>query len=80
MSIMPKGTVKIGPEIDKKLYAEFCKLARQNGHSQRFLLERALEHYIRFVAPSQKTVRPEVMAEFRRSTEKNRELHRLLAR
>jgi hypothetical protein len=74
------ATVKIGPEIDKKLYAEFSRIARENGQSQRFLLEKALRHYIEFVLPSQRTVRPEVMEHFRRSTDKNRELHRLLAR
>jgi len=72
-------TVKMAPEIDKRLHDEFVKLARDNGHTQRFLLERAIEHYIQFVAPSQETVRPETMAHFRRSTEKNRKLHQMLA-
>ncbi len=35
------ATVKIGPAIDKKLYADFVKIARENGQSQRFLLEKA---------------------------------------
>ena len=73
------ATVKIGPEIDRKLYAEFVKLAKKNGQSQRFLLEKAIEHYIRFIAPSNETIRPETMANFRRSTAKNRKLHELLA-
>lgn len=73
------ATVKIGPEIDRKLYAEFVKLAKKNGQSQRFLLEKAIEHYIRFVAPSNETIRPEAIAHFRRSTAKNRKLHQLLA-
>jgi len=73
-------TVKIGPEIDEKLYREFSRIAKENGQSQRFLLEKAIRHYIQFVVPSQRTVRPQVMAHFRRSTEKNRELHRFLAR
>lgn len=76
---MAVDTIKIGPEIDKELYEEFVKLAKENGWSQRFLLEKALEHYIRFIAPSKETIRPEVMAQFRRSTDKNRELHKLLA-
>ncbi|MBZ5600563.1 MAG: hypothetical protein LAN83_19850 [Acidobacteriia bacterium] len=80
MSTTKPPTVKIGPAIDAKLYTEFCRIAKENGQSQRFLLEKAIEHYIQFVAPSQRTVRPEVMAHFRRSTNKNRELHRLLAR
>lgn len=45
----------------------------------RFVLERAMENYINLVAPSQDSVRPEVMAHFRRSSAKNRKLHQLLA-
>ncbi|HXP46553.1 MAG TPA: hypothetical protein VN810_04700 [Terriglobales bacterium] len=75
-----RSTVKIGPEIDARLYHELAKLAKENGQSQRHLLEKAIEHYLRFVLPSKHTVRPEVMAEFRQSTDKNRELHKLLAR
>jgi predicted transcriptional regulator len=73
-------TVKIGPEIDKKLYSKFAKIAEENGQSFRFVLERAIENYIQLVAPSQSTVRPEVLAHFRRSTEKNRKLLELLAK
>ena len=72
-------TVKIGPEIDRKLYEKFVKLAKENGQSQRFLLEKAIEHYIQFIAPSNETIRPEAMAHFRRSVDKNRKLHELLA-
>jgi predicted transcriptional regulator len=74
------ATVKIGPEIDKKLYIKFAQIAEENGQSIRFVLERAIENYIQLVAPSQSTVRPEVLAHFRRSTEKNRKLHELLAK
>lgn len=74
------ATVKIGPEIDKKLYTKFAKIAEENGQSVRFVLERAMENYIQLVAPSQSAVRPEVLAHFRRSTEKNRKLHELLAK
>jgi metal-responsive CopG/Arc/MetJ family transcriptional regulator len=75
-----KTTRKVGLEMDARLYAELSKLAEENGQSRRFLLEKALEHYIRFVVPSQGTVRPEVMGHFRRSTEKNRKLHQMLAK
>jgi hypothetical protein len=75
-----RTTVKIGPEIDAKLYDELVQIAKENGQSQRYLLEKAIEHYVRFVVPSRSMVRPEVMAQFRRSTSKNRELHKLLAR
>jgi hypothetical protein len=74
------ATKKIGLEMDARLYAELSKLAKENGQSRRFLLEKALEHYLRSVVPSQGTVRPEVMAHFRKSTDKNRKLHELLAK
>ena len=73
-------TKKVGLAIRASLYAELCKLAKRNGQTRSFLLEKALEHYIQVVAPSQSTVRPQVMEQFRRSVDKNRELHRLLAR
>ena len=65
-----RQTKKIELELDARLYAQLSKLAKENGQSRRFLLERALEHYIQFVVPSQGTVRPEIMAHFRRSTGK----------
>lgn len=74
------ATVKIGPEIDKKLYAKFSKVAAEDGQSVRFVLERAIENYVELVAPSQNAIRPEAMAHFRRSTARNRKLHELLAK
>jgi hypothetical protein len=74
------STRKIGLEMDARLYAELSKLAKENGQSRRFLLEKALEHYLEFVVPMQGTVRPEVRSHFRRSTDKNRKLHELLAK
>ena len=80
-SLMAKTTTKkIGLEMDTRLYEELSKLAKKNGQSRRFLLEKALEHYLQFVVPSQGTVRPEVLSHFRRSTDKNRKLHELLAK
>jgi hypothetical protein len=75
-----KGTVKIGPAIDKKLYEEFVSVAKENGQSQRYLLEKAIDHYIHNVVPSQHMVRPEVMAAYRRSNERFRELYQKLAK
>jgi len=75
-----KGTIKIGPAIDAKLYREFVTVAKENGQSQRFLLEKAIEHYIHYVIPSQHVVRPEVMEAYRRSNEKFREAYRKLAK
>ena len=78
---MPKdATVKIGPEIDKKLYAKLSKVAEDNGQSVRFVLERAMENYLNLISPSQSSVRPEAMAHFRKSTDKNRKLYQLLAK
>ena len=74
------GTVKIAAGIDAKLYQELVSVAKQNGQSQRVALERALEHYLHNVVPSQRMVRPEVMAAYRRSNEKYRELNKRLAK
>jgi hypothetical protein len=70
---------KIGPAIDAKLHEEFVAVARQYGHSQRYLLEKAIDHYIHNVIPSQRTVRPEVMVAYSRSNEKFKDLYRKLA-
>jgi len=64
------STVKIGPAIDAALYKEFVQVAKQHGQSQRYLLEKAIEHYIRNVVPSRQMVRPEVMEAYQRSNEK----------
>ena len=40
----------------------------------------ALEHYLHNVVPSQRMVRPEVVATYRRSNEKYRELYKRLAK
>jgi hypothetical protein len=77
---MAKGTVKIGPAIDAKLYKELVAVAKENGQSQRHILEKAIEHYLHNVVPSQHLVRPEVMEAFRRSNEKFRELYQKLAK
>jgi spore germination protein GerM len=77
---MTKGTVKIGPAIDAKLYKELVAVAKENGQSQRHVLEKAIEHYLHNVVPSQHLVRPEVMEAHRRSNEKFRELYQKLAK
>lgn len=77
---MAPKTVKIGPAIDAKLYEEFVSVAKKNGRSQRYLLEKAIEHYIHNVVPSQQLVRPEVMKAYRRSNEKFRQLYEKLAK
>jgi hypothetical protein len=76
---MPR-TVRIALEIDAKLYQELVSVAKENGQSQRFVLERALEHYLHNVVPSHRMVRPEVMAAYRRSNKRYRELCKRLAK
>jgi len=44
-------SVKIALEIDAKLYEELVSVAKENGQSQRFVLERALKHYLHNVVP-----------------------------
>ncbi len=73
------ATRKLGLEIDATLYADLTKVAKANGQSRRYLLEQALKHYLELVVPSQRTIRPKVMAHFRQSVNKNRKLMTLLA-
>jgi len=72
-------TKKIAPEIDAKLWEEVETVVEQNGTTQRFVLERALEFYLHNVVPSQRLVRPEVMAAARRSMEQYNALYEKLA-
>jgi hypothetical protein len=58
------ATRKVGLNMRAELYDDLAKLA---------------EHYIQYVAPTQNTVRPEIMAHVRKSIEKNRKLLHLLA-
>jgi hypothetical protein len=62
------------------LYEDLAKLAKDNGQTTTYVLEQAVEHYIQYVAPTQGTVRPEIMAHVRKSIEKNRKLLHLLAK
>ncbi len=70
---------QVGLNIRAGLYDDLSKLAKDNGQTTTFLLEQAVEHYLRYIAPSQETVRPEMMAHLRKSIEKNRKLYQLLA-
>jgi hypothetical protein len=73
-------TRKIGLNIRSTLYNDLTKLAKDNGQTTTYVLEQAVEHYIQYVAPTQSTVRPEIMANVRKSIEKNRKLLHLLAK
>jgi len=74
------GTRKVGLNMRVGLYEDLTKLAKDNGQTTTYVLEQAVEHYIQYVAPTQGTVRPEIMAHVRRSIEKNRKLLHLLAK
>ena len=65
--------------MNVSLYAELSRLAKANGQSRRFLLEKALEHYLREVVPPQTTIRSETQKQLRHSMKKNRKLYQLLA-
>jgi hypothetical protein len=73
-------TRKISPEVDAKLWDELTAVARQNGQSQRHVLEEALAYYLHNVVPSQHVVRSEVMQVFEQSVSRNSELLERLAR
>jgi hypothetical protein len=77
---MAGAVKKFAPEIDADLYEEMVQVAKQNGQSQRYILERALEHYLHNVVPSQHLVRREVMDAFEQSVKRNRDLLDRLAK
>jgi hypothetical protein len=77
---MSAGTKKFTPEIDAALYEELVAVAKQNGQSQRYVLEQALSFYLRNVVPSQHLVRREVMSAFDQSVASNRDLLERLAK
>jgi hypothetical protein len=70
---------KVGLNMRAALYDDLSKLAKDNGQTTTYVLERAAEHYIQFVAPKEGVVRPEIMTHVRRSVDKNRKLLQLLA-
>src|SRR4029077_5171793 len=70
---------QVGLNMRAALYEDLSKLAKDNGQTTTYVLERAAEHYIQFVAPKESAVRPEIMAHVRRSVDKNRKLLQLLA-
>lgn len=77
---MPATTKKFTPEIDAKLYKELVSAAKQNGQTQRHILEEALAFYLHNVVPSQHLVRREVMNDFEQSVTANKDLLQRLAK
>ena len=77
---MAGAVKKFAPEIDAKLYREMVRVAKENGQSQRYILERALEHYLHNIVPSQHLVRRGVMDAFEQSVARNHDLLERLAK
>lgn len=71
---------KVGLNMRSDLYESMTQLAKDRGQTATYVLDQAVEHYIRFVAPTQDTVRPEIMTLARQAIEKNRKLLELLAK
>jgi hypothetical protein len=59
---------------------DLAKVAQVSGETKAQVIERALDHYVRFHGTSQDQVRPEMMALARQSIERNRKLLELLAK
>ena len=75
------ATVKVGLNMKAALYKNSGQTRpRITVETTTRVLEQAVEHFIQFVAPSQGTVRPEIMAHARKWIEKNRKLLLLLAK
>jgi len=70
-------TRRVGLNMRASIYDSLAQLAKESGQTMTHLLERAVEHYIQFVAPTESTVRPEIMTHVRRSITRN---HKLLQR
>jgi len=71
---------KVGLNMRAALYDDLSRLAKDNGQTTTYVLERAAEHYIQFVAPKESVVRPEIITHVRQSVDKNRRLLQLLAK
>jgi len=69
---------KFSSLMDKRLLSQLKRAAERNGQSLRFVLEKAVEHYLEVVTPSWQTIRPEVLETAKRVIAKrDRLLHRL---
>jgi hypothetical protein len=77
---MATAVKKFAPEIDANLYEEMIQVAKKNGQSQRYILEKALEHYLHNIVPSQHLLRRGVMDAFEQSVARNRDLLDRLAK
>lgn len=74
---MSGSKVKYSSQVAPELLSAMRKIARQEGRQFQAVMEEAMQEYI--VNRSRQTPRPEVMAHFRASVERNRRLYELLA-
>ena len=69
--------VKFSSQASPALLSSMREIARSEGRHFQAVMEEAMEEYI--VNRNRQTPRPEVMAHFRASVERNRRLYELLA-
>ena len=69
--------VKFSTQAPPEALAAMREIARSEGRQFQTVVQEAMEEYI--VNRSRKSPRPEVMAHFRASVERNRRLYELLA-
>ena len=74
------ATKKFSSLMNKKVLQRLREHAKQHGHSIRYVLEQAVEHYLGTAAPSQETVRPEIIALTEKTIARNSELLKRLAK
>ena len=75
---MPTVREKFSSQASPELLARMREIARKEGRHFQAVLEDAMRGYIE--SNAQEKVRPEVMAHFQASVEKNRRLGELLAK
>ena len=75
---MARSKVKYSSQAAPELLSAMREIARGEGRQLQAVIEEAMEEYI--VNRSKQTPRPDVMAHFRASVERNRRLYDLLAR
>ena len=74
---MGNSKVKYSSQAAPALLSSMREIARQEGRHFQVVMEEAMQEYI--ANRSRQTPRPEVMAHFRASVERNRRLYELLA-
>lgn len=74
---MPSTRKKFTSQASPELLQEMREIARREGLQFQAVLEEAMRHYI--TSRNSEKVRPEVMAHFKDSVERNERLYELLA-